>query len=36
MLNPGELIVPQCMPFHRKPPSMRLLMNHAPADLRIS
>src|ERR1700681_2457455 len=35
ILDPGELVVPQCMTFHRKPPSGRLPMNHAPADLRI-
>jgi hypothetical protein len=35
MLDPGELVIPQCMTFHRKPPSGRLPMNHASADLRI-
>ena len=31
--NPGELIVAQSMAFQRKPPSGRLPMNHAFADL---
>jgi hypothetical protein len=35
ILDPGELIVSQSMAFHRKPPSRRLPMNHALADLRI-
>ena len=35
IFNPRELIAAQCMAFHREPPSGRLPMNHAFADLGI-